>query len=114
MCELIPFCQDGFSRDGGEGVREAVSKVQSGRMTSFSILAVGDARSVGLIGIESDYLDASLMQKKVELASCDWRRTIFKYDSRFYSGASGDKSLVSGENEVQKTLTFHLIKKNGK
>jgi hypothetical protein len=53
------------------------------------------------------------MQKKVELASCDWRRTIFKYDSRFYSGASGDKSLVSGENEVQKTLTFDLIKKDG-
>ncbi|HKB91703.1 MAG TPA: hypothetical protein VKC60_14390, partial [Opitutaceae bacterium] len=57
-----------------------------GRMASLPILAEGDAGSISLVGVYGDDLDASLVQKKIELANGNLRRAILEYNSCFHSG----------------------------
>ena len=97
----------------GQGIGEAVTKIQRGGVAAFSVFAPGGAGEIGLFGVYGYDLEIGADDEEIELASSGFAATGFENDSSFEQSGDGDEAGF-GRNDVgEKALTFRLAEKNG-
>ena len=66
LAEVIPFVEEWFAGLSGEGVGEAVAKVQTGLVTAFSEMKKGFPRDTGLYFVKRDYLNVETPEEVIQ------------------------------------------------
>ncbi|MFY9802437.1 MAG: hypothetical protein WA211_14075 [Candidatus Acidiferrales bacterium] len=83
MGEIITLEQNRFAHYFGQGVSEAIAKIQTGGMPAFPIFAPRNPYNFDLFGIRWDHLDLCVMQEKIELATRRFAAPCFQHNARF-------------------------------
>jgi hypothetical protein len=112
--EIVALKQKRLAGHLRQGIREAVTKIQTGCMAAFSIFAPCEPRNLNLFGIGRDYLELRTMQEEIELATRSFAPPRFQYNTCFESIDRRDAPSFGLGQRLQELPSLWLCQKDRK